>query len=184
MLKAFGAEVNVQGMEKFNRKGVGRPLGPEQGHKKIKGGAPGIICPKCHAVYFGKRWHPAKELAKAYAASEKIVYELCPEDKEMRKGHGAMGYEGEVILKNIPNGLVAELEQEIRNIGKRAESRDPEDKIIKIERTAGGIRVLTSENQLAASIGRQVARAHKGGQLEIKWSKGDAPARVIWNYKK
>lgn len=171
-------------MQKYNRKGVGRPLGPEPEHKKAKGKSPGIICPKCHAVYFGKRWHPAKELGSAYAASEEIVYELCPEDKEMAKGHGVMGYEGEIILKNIPNGLIAEFEQEIRNIGKRAESRDPEDKIIKIEKIAGGIRVLTSENQLAASMGKQIARAHKGGQLEIKWSKQDKAARVIWEYKK
>lgn len=170
-------------MQKFNRKGKGWPLGPQPEHKKIKGKASGIICPKCHAVYFDKRWHPASELDKAYAVSENIVYELCPEDKEAEKGHGTMGYEGEVIFKNVPNGLAAEFEQEIRNIGKRAESRDPEDRIIKIEKTAGGIRVLTTENQLAASIGKQVAAAHKGGHLEIKWSDGDQTARVVWIYK-
>jgi len=174
-------------MEKINRKSKGWPLGPQPEHIKVKGKRPGIICPKCHAVYFEKRWHPARELAAAYAASEDIIYELCPEDKEMEKGHGAMGYEGELILKNVPNGSVVEITQEIRNIGKRAEARDPEDKIIKIDpSTSSGlteIRVLTTENQLAVSIAKQVARAHKGGKLEIKWSKADQPARAVWTYK-
>lgn len=170
-------------MEKTNSKSKGWPLGPTSNDKKVKGKVPGMICPKCHAVYFDKRWHPAKELDKAYAASENIIYELCQEDKEMAKGHGVTGYEGEVIFKNVPNGLVVEFEQEIRNIGKRAESRDPEDRIIKIEKTSGGIRVLTSENQLAVGIAKQVARAHKGGNLEIKWSDGDQVARAVWTYK-
>lgn len=169
-------------MNKFNRKGKGWPLGPATEHKKIKGQAPGVICPECHAVYFSKRWHPAREL-RGVKTAEKLIYKLCPEDALIAKGGGVMNYEGEFILKNVPNGSVAEIIQEIRNIGKRAASRDPEDKIIKIERTADGLRVLTSENQLAAAIGKQVARAHKGGQLEIKWSKTDAPARVVWTHK-
>ncbi len=170
-------------MEKKNSKSKGWPLGPQSEHKKVKGKSPGIICPKCHAVYFDKHWHPAEDVAAAYAASDEIIHELCPEDKEMEKNHGAMGYEGEVILKNIPSKLSTETVQEIRNIGKRAEARDPEDKIIKIEQNAGVIRVLTTENQLAISIAKQVARAHKGGNLEIKWSNGDQTARAVWTYK-
>lgn len=171
-------------MEKLNRKSKGWPLGPQPEHKKVKGKSSGIICPKCHAVFFDKRWHPAKDLAAAYAASDEIIHELCPEDKEIEKGRGVAGYEGEVILKNVPKGLFLEIIQEIRNIGKRAESRDPEDKIIKIENTAGVIRVLTTENQLAVGIAKQVARAHKGGDLEIKWSRGDQTARAVWEFKK
>lgn len=175
-------------MEKISRKSKGWPLGPQPEHKKSKSKPPGIICPKCHAVYYNKRWHPAKDLAEAYAAWENIIHELCPEDKEIEKGRGIAGYEGEVILKNIPNGSAVEIIQEIRNIGKRAEARDPEDKIIKIDSSVSlgqvTIRVLTTENQLAVSIAKQVARAHKGGNLEIKWSDGDQMARAVWEYKK
>ena len=171
-------------MGEFTRKGKGRPLGPQPEHKKVKGKAPGIICPKCHAVYFDKHWHPAEKLAEAYAASENIIYELCPEDKEIADGHGEINYEGEAIFQDIPPGEVLEIVREIENIGKRAEHRDPEDKIIKIDVKGRQIRVLTTENQLAVSIGKQVGKSHKGGKLEIKWSKGNEPARAVWTHKK
>lgn len=107
---------------------------------------------------------------------------MCPEDKWIKEGKGRVNYEGEVILKKIPKNKMTEIAGLIRNIGKRGKARDSQDKIIKLEISANQIRVLTTENQLAVSIGKQVDRSHKGGKLEIKWSHEDKPARVIWIY--
>ena len=142
-----------------------------------------MICPKCHAVYFDKHWHSNKFLSQAYKWNKGVEYELCPEDKQIKEGKGWVNYEGEVILKKIPKDKMTEIIQQIRNIGKRGKSRDPQDKIIKLEIGANKIRVLTTENQLAASIGKQIDQAHKGGKLEIEWSHQDKPARVVWEYK-
>jgi hypothetical protein len=67
-----------------------------------------------------------------------------------------------------------------RNVGRRAQARDPEDRIIKINDAPGGAVVTTTENQLAVSIGKQIDRARKGGKLDITWSQGDKPVRVRW----
>jgi hypothetical protein len=162
-------------MEKTNHKGKGWPLGPQPEHIKTKGKKKTIICPKCRAVYFDKHWHYGGGLYKF--VGEGAREELCPEDKTA----SAVSYGGELILKNIPPAHKEDILNQIRNISKRAEARDPEDKIIKIEIKGGGqIRVFTTENQLAANLGRQIDKAHKGGKLEIKWSKTDKLARVIW----
>lgn len=171
-------------MQKSTRKSKGWPLGPQPEHKKVKGKSPGIICPKCHAVFFDKHWHGSDALYQAYKTASEIVYEMCPEDKMIEEGHGETNYEGEAVFLNVPPGEVLEIVQQIRNIGKRAERRDPEDKIIKIDIKGRLIRVLTTENQLAVSIAKQVDKSHKGGKLEIKWSDGDQTARAVWEFKK
>jgi len=90
------------------------------------------------------------------------------------------GFGGEVRLKNIKAADKIEILREIKNIGERAQRRDPEDQIIKIEDKGKNIRVTTTENQLAVSIGKQIAASRKGGKLQIKLSKEDKPARVVW----
>lgn len=160
------------------------PHRPSSEHQKQKGMSPVKICPKCHAVYFDKHWHSSKFLEQAYKWNKGVDYELCPEDKWIKRGKGKVNFEGEVILKNIPKDKLTEIAQQIRNIAKRAKSRDPQDKIMKLEISARKIRVLTTENQLASSIGKQIDRAHKGGKLEIKWGHKDKLVRVLWEYKK
>ena len=68
----------------------------------------------------------------------------------------------------------------VKNIGKRAQLRNPEDQIIKIEDKNDAIRITTTDNQLAVSIGKQVDAAFKGGKLKVVWSREDAPARIRW----
>ena len=71
----------------------------------------------------------------------------------------------------------------VRNAGKRAMKRDPEDRVISVVVSGAKIRVLTSENQLAVAIGKQLHQARKGGKLTIIWSAQDKPVRVHWTAK-
>ncbi|MFH1611690.1 MAG: hypothetical protein ABH887_00225 [bacterium] len=66
----------------------------------------------------------------------------------------------------------------INNIGERAFKRDPMDRIIKINDNKTEIEILTTENQLAISIGKQIKSAFKG-DIEIKLSKEESVVRVI-----
>jgi len=143
------------------------------------------VCSDCQAVYFDKHWHTNLKMAKVLLASPGIERAVCTECAWKRQSAGkTVNYEGEVLLQNIPDEEVKlQVLRLVRNVGKRALTRDPEDQIIRIEDKVGRIRITTTENQLAVSIGKQVARAFKGGELQIKWSHEDAPARVVWTHK-
>ena len=137
------------------------------------------VCKRCHAVYFDKSWHTDPKLYAEFKV-RRATERLCGECQKIRQKDG---YGGEVILKNIIAAEKAELIQEIKNIGARASRRDPEDQIIKIEDNGKAIRITTSENQLAISLGKQIAASHKGGKIQIKLSKEDKLIRVEWTAK-
>ncbi|MEK7516621.1 MAG: hypothetical protein AAB562_03425 [Patescibacteria group bacterium] len=161
-------------------------IAPSWWEKETRGDARLIVCSECRAVYFDKHWHTNPAMAKVLLASPGVERAVCTECSWKRQSAGkTVNYEGEVLLQNIPDEETKlQILRLVRNVGKRALTRDPEDQIIRIEDTAGRIRVTTTENQLAVAVGKQVARAFKGGDLQIKWSHEDAPARVVWNYKK
>lgn len=168
---------------------TGRVAGlvPQWWQKENLGKGLVIYCPGCHSFYYEEHWHSwqnTKSLAETLRRGGVLSESLCPECTYEKAGHGTTGYEGEVLLKNLADSdLKIEILNTVRNIGKRAMLRDPEDRIIKIEDKGDTVRVTTTENQLAVSIGKQVARSHKGGELEIKFSETDYPARVVWTKK-
>jgi hypothetical protein len=132
------------------------------------------VCPDCGAVYYDKHWHSA-------ALIRKDVKIAGLPGKKCEQCRGGASRAGTVVLE----GLIGEAERRemiglVRNIGKRASLRDPEDRIVMISGSGSRLTVWTSENQLAASIGRQIDRARKGGKLSITWSKGDKPVLVRW----
>lgn len=150
--------------------------------KETRGKKPTALCKRCHAVYFDEHWHTSPKLYEQYKGGIGVREDLCPECTWIKAGlAGIVNYEGEVLLKNLTDAeMKADVIRQVRSIGRRAFLRDPEDQIIKIEDQGASVRVTTTENQLAVSIGKQVAQAHKGGKLEIKWSREDKPARVVW----
>lgn len=129
-----------------------------------------VMCPDCNAVYYYKSWHhDFKKVGKNF----KFV--LCPACKMIKNKQ----FEGQVIIENIEKNKKQELINLIKNIGKRAFDRDVLDRIIKInEITSDKIEVLTTENQLAVSIAKQVKKAFKA-ELEIKWSKDESVVRIL-----
>lgn len=164
---------------------------PDWWEKEIKGKEPIRKCSRCDAIYFDEHWHTIPGFWQAYKKmlpKKKIIEEVCYECKWIKDGHldrkndwaGKEGWEGEVILDNLIPKDKDEILNLVRNIGKRALKRDPQDKIIRIKDEGKRVIITTTENQLAVSIGKQVARAFKGGNLEIKWSHEDEPARVRW----
>ncbi len=158
---------------------------PQWWHKKNLGKKPVVVCEKCHAVYYDEHWHTwstAKKLVDLLLKRQMIKETLCAECANILRGHeGTDGYEGEVMLYGLTDAKEkTEILNLARNVGKRAALRDPEDQIIKIEDRGESARITTTENQLAVSIGKQVARAHKGGKLEIKFSEVDHLVRVVW----
>ncbi|MEA2113485.1 MAG: BCAM0308 family protein [Patescibacteria group bacterium] len=139
-----------------------------------------IICKDCGAVYFYKSWHHYLEKHKKLFKDKPIKSAVCPACQMIRDKM----FEGQIILKNMPADKKNEILESIQNIGKRAFKRDPMDRIISVKEKNGEIEILTTENQLAVSIAKQIKRAFKGekAELKISWSHQESVVRVILNF--
>lgn len=136
-----------------------------------------IFCREDDAVYYNKSWHHNLDEYKHLRDDKNVRFALCPAHQMIKSGL----FEGEVILENVPRGTHEEILHLIKNIGERAYERDVMDRIIAIEDKRQTMRVTTTENQLAISIGREIRRAHKKAQVEIKLSREESTARVrVW----
>lgn len=149
------------------------------------------LCARCEAVQYDGHWHVAPNLAAALKARRKAGKPgkdvLCEECRYAVHGpadqRGGL-FEGELTLDGLRDPREkAEVLAAIRNAAKRATRRDPLARIVAIDDRGERVRVTTTENQLAVSIGKAVDAAFKGGKLRIAWSSDDLPARVHWMRK-
>lgn len=157
---------------------------PDWWEREVKGKA-GVflVCQTCGAVYMKKHWYSHAELSKFLKGQKNVKYSICGECAlKPISQRGSAGYEGEINLLDL-GADKAEILRVVKNVAVRALKRDPEDQILKIEDKKDSLRILTSENQLAISIGKQVAQAFKGGILKIQFSHQDEVARVTWTHK-
>jgi hypothetical protein len=150
-------------------------LGGNRGAKNLLASAAGvIICDQCQAVLYDKHWH-AKSLVASWLDLKGAASGRCDACR------GGKQFAGEVVLEGLKNSLERdEIIALVRNVGKRALKRDPEERIISLEIAGSRVRATTTENQLAVAIGKQIHEARKGGELHIIWSDGDKPVRVVW----
>jgi len=137
-----------------------------------------VMCKECSAVYFHKNWHHNLEEYQELSEDKPIKFVVCPACQMIKDKM----FEGQLILKNTPADKKEEILKLVKNVGERAFKRDPLDRIISIQNKGGDIEILTTENQLAVSIGKQIKRAFKG-DLEIKWSHQESTARIVLNFK-
>ncbi len=159
---------------------------PRWWHKELKAGKAVLSCPRCRALFYDKHWHTWSNASVTLPAGVKVREELCRACRTLgpKRGNSEFGYEGEVILSGLNDQtLKREVINTAKNIAARALLRDPEDQIIKIEDNGRTVRITTTENQLAVAIGKEIDRAHKGGELNIRFSEEDLPARVFWKAK-
>ena len=152
-----------------------------------------VLCARCEAVWYDGHWHTAPNLAAALKAKakaktgkadKKLLCEECRYAVHGPSGAASALFEGELTL----DGLVdkkekAEILATVRNAAKRAQKRDPEDRIVSIDDRGERVVVRTSENQLAVILGKAVDASHKGGKIRVAWSSDDLPARVHWTRK-
>ncbi|TSC88802.1 MAG: hypothetical protein G01um10143_699 [Parcubacteria group bacterium Gr01-1014_3] len=156
---------------------------PNSEHEEFGPGKKGyILCPEGKEVYFKKSWHPNLEsLPELNAAhnwgeprsgaereEKSVKFELCPAHQMLKDKQ----YEGEVIVENLNEANREELTNLIKNRGEEAERRDTLHRILKIEQQPKGIRVETSENQLAQKIGKAIGSHYKKADLKIQPGSG------------
>lgn len=160
-----------------SHKGIERSKKEEQeygrGQKDI------VICEDCGAVYYYKSWHHNLRDYKHLSQDKRVDFALCPACKMIRD----KTFEGQVVFLNVPRECKDEMINNIENTGGRAQKRDPMDRIISIKKRGNRIEVLTTENQLARNIARQVTRAYKKFKSDINWSEGGSVARIVVRFQ-
>jgi len=159
---------------------------PRWWSKEVKTRVGILSCPNCHALYYDKHWHTWSNASVVLPEKTKVSEEICPACKTQTvKGGGKdSGYEGEVILSGLADTeLKLEVIRTVKNIAERALLRNPEAQVIKIEDQGRVVRITTTKNQLAETIGKEVDSSHKGGELSIRFSEGNSPIRVYWKAK-
>lgn len=126
------------------------------------------VCKRCNNVLFKKEWHHSGEklLEQLRIASKGISFTLCPACRMTAQDL----FEGEVLIENIPEKYESELLRLISAYGKRATDIDPQHRIIRTARTKKGLRVITTENQLAVRLGKKIRDAFKKVRLHIAYS--------------
>ena len=139
-----------------------------------------LLCRHCHAVYENKGWQPFNQLNPQHVDELKMsICQACHEEKN-HVSDGILHLSGSGIEPHKE-----EIKHIVINAGKSAEEDDILDRV---ERVDDGVKnqitVYTTKNQLAVKIGKKVASAYKGGELNIKWSKNDKPVEVYWSYNK
>lgn len=133
-----------------------------------------VVCSDCNAVYYQKSWKHGFSDYKHLNENKQVGFEICPACQMIKDGK----YEGSIVLENVSAEHKEEILRNIKNTGGRAYKRDPMDRVISIKENGGNIEVLTTENQLARIIARQVGRAYKNTKVDIEWSKEESVARI------
>lgn len=131
-----------------------------------------LICSNCGALYFKGHWKHASEVDNVNNLKV-FNHILCPAC-DMIKNHK---FEGEVLIENIRPEIKKELINSIKNVGKIAYQRDPEDRIISIKNKDNLLEILTTENQLAVRIGKKLKKTFNG-DLKITHSKKESTSRA------
>lgn len=114
-------------------------------------------------------------LAKPSASAWRVL--------ERKKGSGSERHVdevGEVRIPSLPPRFRDDILATLARVGAEAERRDPKHRILTLRAEGRGVRVTTSENQLAVRIGKKLRDAFKGSALRISYSDEDMPIRVTW----
>ncbi len=134
-----------------------------------------VVCSDCNAVYYQKSWHHGFADYRHVDESKQVSFAICPACQMIKDKK----FEGRVVIRNVPQADKDKILNNIKNTGERAYKRDPMDRIIEIQESGGNMEVLTTENQLARIISRQIASAYKNTKTDIQWSKEEGAARII-----
>lgn len=143
-------------------------------HGRERGGV--VECPMCHNVHFKKKWYATlSQISGAKGHEEEFAIareQICPACM-MIKNHL---YEGELIVERVPDNLREDLMNLISNYGDDAKEKDPQDRIIEVQVTADGCRVITTENQLVDRMAKKIRDAFK--KVDVQFSHSREPFEV------
>lgn len=146
-----------------------------------------VMSPRDQSYFWQKEWHDLKDLPRHIRRQfeqQSVAQTSSPKERQRENNW----YEGVVILQGlVDHSQRAQVVRMVRNINERARARDEQDEVLQIEEHGDTVIVKTSENQLAASIARQIQRAFKAQQqprthtASFRFSHDEDALRVYWS---
>jgi hypothetical protein len=132
------------------------------------------VCERCGVVFTRKKWQALA--APPAALLRKAAWGICPACRRVR-GHEGLG---RVLLEGTfvtPNARA--IRARIANVAARAAFTDPERRLVSIERVEGGLEVITTSQELAHRIARELTKAFRG-RATYAWSDKDGSLFARW----
>jgi NMD protein affecting ribosome stability and mRNA decay len=102
----------------------------------------------------------------------------CPACRKIKEGYPS----GELSLRGVDTAERQEILRILRNEEEQARSKNPLERIMKLEHQNGEWKVETTTEKLAQRLGRTVRKA-RGGKLVYKWGHNNKFLRVVWEQK-
>lgn len=132
------------------------------------------ICEGCGAMYTQKVWRARQ--SDRWVPVDSADRDLCPACQRFRSKQAR----GRVVLKgDTALAHDEELRRRLSNVERRARHTQPERRIVSIERRPDGLEVLTTSQQLAHRIAREIEKL-RGGHVVYRWSSRDGGLLAIW----
>ena len=139
-----------------------------------------LFCKDCNAVYYKKSWHRSLRAYKNLREDLAVAFSLCTACKMIKNKQ----FEGEIIIKNVPEKNSNDLTHLIEAFCHRAYERDPMDRLINLEKTKDGFIATTTENQLAVKLAKKIKEVFKKVDYKISYSSSPSDvAYVVLTFK-
>lgn len=133
-------------------------------------------CDKCGVVYAHKTWRrSAGRSLRALEAGG--TWGRCPACRERQSEAAA----GTVLMRSASlDHLEAALRRRIAHVAERAAFTQPERRLVELRRLPDALQALTTSQELAHRIAREVEKAF-GGRTTYSWSDGDGHLLARWD---
>jgi NMD protein affecting ribosome stability and mRNA decay len=140
-------------------------------------------CAECKNVHYMKRWHASLAELQKHSKNKRLQIsktEMCPACKMIKENL----FEGEVLIDKFPQRLHEELFNLAYNFAERSKQRDPQNRIIALEKGIKVFRITTTENQLARKLGKKIRDVFSTVNLKFTDSREPyAVSRVLVTYE-
>lgn len=124
------------------------------------------ICDRCGAVYSRRTWRNGRRLARE--VMDKADWVRCPGCEQAAAGE----YHGQVLIEVGDRPSLDAISTRIANVERRAQSTQPERRVVAANWNGETLEVLTTSQKLAHRIAREVEKAFKG-RAHFSWSDDD-----------
>lgn len=137
------------------------------------------LCSSCGAAYMHKRWSIDSSIVAEVKANSAAHSVECPACQKIAQNYaeGHMILSGDYLWAHEEEICALLTSQE-----RKAMTKNPLERIIRIERGQDSLLVETTEKKLAEHLGRALHRAHHG-ELDLSWDDDHTLCRVRWQRK-
>ncbi len=154
-----------------------KALSPATPLPDLKSSTDPAICASCQAVWHKGKWSLDPAVRRDVKRWRRPTSAICPACRSAKEGipTGILYLTGSFLDKNR-----AEILNLVRNTEGVAATKNPLERILRIEEDSRRQLVVeTTSEKLARRLGRAVSKAC-GGTLEIRFSHEDKLVRVYW----